>query len=405
MPLRTSLPSRLATRLIVAAFAVAVACLAFAAASSAKIERGPAGPKFYDPPNQMPKGHGKLIWRRNGGNANRLEEAASNKLVLYTSKTPQGKRSAVSGLVSVPPGEPPKRGWPVVTWAHGTTGIAESCAPSRVTTASPALPYVTYVVPELNDWIEAGYAVVQTDYQGLGTPGPHAYLIGKAEGRSVLDIVAAARQLNPEIGKRYLIAGHSQGGHAALFAAGMADRWAPSLKHAGTLAYAPASHILQQAQALPAFTSPSGLSGLAAMIIRGAASQTKSIVISQLLSDEALALYPQVDEVCLAELIESDSFGGIAPADLERPGADLGPLYGVLEQQNPAVTTDEPVLVLQGEADTTVFPSFTDSLVSELEALGDTVTYTKYPGVAHAGIPAAAEAEALAFMEQLLPPR
>jgi len=397
---RNSLTRRLALALL----AAAVACLALASASPAKIERGPAGAKFYDPPSQMPKGHGKLIWRRNASNVIPLEEAASNKLILYTSKTPQGKRSAVSGVVSVPPGEPPKRGWPVITWAHGTTGIAELCAPSRVTTASPALPYVTYVQPELNDWIEAGYAVLQTDYQGLGTPGPHAYLIGKAEGRSVLDIVAAARQLNPEIGKRYLIAGHSQGGHAALFAAGMADKWAPGLKLAGTLAYAPASHILQQAQSLPAFTSPSGLSGLAAMIIRGAASQSKAIVIPQILSDEALALYPQVDEVCLADLVKPDSFGGVAPADLERPGTDLTPLYDVLGQQNPAVTTAPPILVLQGEADTTVFPVFTDSLVGELEALGDTVTYTKYPGVTHPEIPAAAEAEALAFMEQRLPP-
>ncbi len=384
--------------------AVAALLLAGPAETLAKPDRGPAGPAFYDPPNQMPKGHGKLIWRRNASNVIPLDQAASNKLVLYTSKTPQGKRSAVSGVVSVPPGKPPKRGWPVITYAHGTTGVAEPCAPSRVTSASPVVPYVTYVQPELNDWIDAGYAVLQTDYQGLGTPGPHGYLIGKAEGRSVLDIIAAARQLDPAIGKRYLIAGHSQGGHAALFAAGLATRWAPDLKLTGTVAYAPASHILQQAQALEAFTSPSGLSGLAALIIRGAASQTKSIVVSQILSEPALALYPQVDEVCLPQLVAPDSFGGIAPADLESPGADLGPLYGVLGQQNPAVSTTAPILVLQGEADTTVFPVFTDSLVTELEALNDAVTYTKYPGVTHGEIPAASEAEALAFMEQQLPP-
>jgi hypothetical protein len=59
-------------------------------------------------------------------------------------------------------------------------------------------------------------------YQGLGTPGKHPYLIGEAEGRSVLDIVSAARQLDPKIGLRFLISGHSQGGQSALFAAGEA---------------------------------------------------------------------------------------------------------------------------------------------------------------------------------------
>ena len=47
---------------------------------------------------------------------------------------------------------------------------------------------------------------MRTDYQGLGTPGPHPYLIGTAEGRSVVDIVAAGRELYP-LSKKYLISG------------------------------------------------------------------------------------------------------------------------------------------------------------------------------------------------------
>ena len=116
--------------------------------------------------------------------------AKSNRLVLYTSKTPQGKTTAVSGVVSVPKGKPPKSGWPVISYAHGTTGIADVCAPTRITAGSPQAAYITYIDPELEEWIKAGYAVVRTDYQGLGTPGPHPYLIGEAEGRGVVDIVA-----------------------------------------------------------------------------------------------------------------------------------------------------------------------------------------------------------------------
>ena len=123
-----------------------------------------------------------------------LAKAASTKLVLYTSVTPKGKRVAVSGSVSVPKGKPPKHGWPVISFAHGTTGTADVCAPSRNRKGNPARAYISYIDPELNAWLKAGYAVVRTDYQGLGTPGPHPYLIGKAEGRSVLDIVRAARR-------------------------------------------------------------------------------------------------------------------------------------------------------------------------------------------------------------------
>ena len=81
-------------------------------------------------------------------------------------------------------------------------------------TRSPATRY-----PLLQRWLKAGYAVVRTDYEGLGTPGVHQYLVGKSEGRSVLDAVRAARALEPRCRKRFVIAGHSQGGHAALFAA------------------------------------------------------------------------------------------------------------------------------------------------------------------------------------------
>ena len=116
----------------------------------------------------------------------------------------------------------------------------------------------SYIYGDLNAWLRAGYAVMRTDYQGLGTPGKHPYLIGAAEGRSVLDIVTAARQLDPKIAKRYLISGHSQGGQAALFAAGLASSWQPKLRLRGTVAFAPASHILEQVSLLPALNSPSG---------------------------------------------------------------------------------------------------------------------------------------------------
>ncbi len=247
--------------------------------------------------------------------------------------------------------------------------------------------------------------MLQTDYQGLGTPGPHAYLVGVAEGRSVLDIVSAARQLDPQISKRYLIAGHSQGGQSALFAAGLAQSWEPKLKLRGTVAFAPASHILDQSSLLPGLKSPSSLTALATLIISGASTQSSAINVNAILSDQVLQFYPLLDSQCLAQLSTSSELGGIPPSQLERSGVDLSALNPVLAAMNPAVRTAPPILLEQGTADTTVFPFYTDQLNGELVGAGDQVTYTKYPGITHAGVVTAGEADALAFFQAHLPPR
>ena len=127
----------------------------------------------------------------------------------------------MSGSLALPKGKAPKGGWPIITYAHGTTGAADSCAPTRGYDAGEPR---SYAYPLLQRWLKAGYAVVRTDYEGLGTPGVHQYLVGESEGRSVLDAVRAARALEPRLSKRFVIAGHSQGGHAALFAAALAKK-------------------------------------------------------------------------------------------------------------------------------------------------------------------------------------
>ena len=379
--------------------------VAKAAGKHAAVAKGPKGLKFYKPPRKMPKRHGALIWARRATGLVPLADAKYTKLVLYTSRTPQNKSVAVSGSVAVPRGKPPKGGWPVITWAHGTTGVADVCAPSRDFQGTPNPTGEAYINPELDAWLAAGYAVLRTDYQGLGTPGKHPYLVGKAEGRGVLDIVQAARELDPRIGKRYLISGHSQGGHAALFAAGEASSYLPKLHLRGTVAFAPASHLLEQSKLLSALTSPSGITALAVIILDGASTQSSQINVNALLSDQALALYPLLQTQCLGRLGASDEYGGIAPSQLERSGADLSALDPVLAAMNPVVRSRAPIQIEQGEADTTVFKIYTDQLKDELLAAGNHLTYRTYPGVNHVGVVSTGEADALAFFEQMLPPR
>ncbi len=172
----------------------------------------PPGLTFYRPPTRLLDGKpGSVIWARGTPTPAGVRAAAHTTLVLYRSVLPNGKPTAVSGLIFTPRGKAPKDGWKLISWAHGTTGIADQCAPSRD-------PASNYMYPEFNGWLKRGYAIAQTDYQGPGTAGVHLYLVGRAEGASVVDIALAARTLDPSIGRKFAIAGHSQGGQAALFA-------------------------------------------------------------------------------------------------------------------------------------------------------------------------------------------
>jgi pimeloyl-ACP methyl ester carboxylesterase len=361
---------------------------ALPAAAAAKVPKGPSGTAFYKPPSPIPgKGHGGLIWARKLTGTAALKGGAGNRLVLYRSTGVDGKTVAVSGTVSIPKGKAPKGGWPVITWGHGTTGIADVCAPSRDSASNPAHTLINYAYPLLQRWLKAGYAVVRTDYEGLGTPGEHPYLIGRSEGYSMLDMVRAARKLDKRLGNKVIISGHSQGGQSALFAASLAPKWTPELKVRGTVALAPVSHLAEQVPLLKALTEPGGLSGLAAMILRGIDAAAPQLGVSSGLSDRAAALYPQTLTKCLGQLGAADSFGSVAPADLLRSDVDTAPVAAALAQRADPdeLTIRTPVQIQQGEADATVFKTFTDQLVAGYASKVKKLTYKTYPGVDHGG--------------------
>lgn len=357
--------------------------------ASATVRTGPSGNAFYSPPSKLPgKTHGDVIWARKLSGAAALTSAGKNYLVLYRSVGTNGKPIAVSGTVSLPKGKAPKRGWPVISYDHGTTGIADQCAPSRDSASNPAHLYNSYVYPLLNEWLKAGFAVVRTDYQGLGTPGVHQYLVGTAEGRSTLDIVRAARKLTPAIGKRFAIAGHSQGGHAALWGAALAPKWTPDLALRGTAAFAPASHISELLSLVSAVHSPGGgLSGEAGLVIRGIDDARPGLGLQSIFTDKLAALYPETLSKCLPQLGQADSLGGLAPADFFKDGADTGPFVKALDASDPENLTIKSSLdIEQGEKDTTVQPGLTDQLVKDLRGRGAKIGYAKYANADHAGV-------------------
>ncbi len=382
--------------------------LVVAAPASAKFRTGPAGDAFYTPPSPLPAGkHGDLIWARKLTGEAALTAASANWLVLYRSVGTNGKPIAVSGTVSLPKGKAPKRGWPVITYDHGTTGIADVCAPSRDSTDNPAHLYNSYAYPLLNRWLKAGYVVVRTDYQGLGTPGIHQYLVGVSEGRSTLDIVRASKVVDfrkNRISNRIVISGHSQGGHAALWGAALAPKYTPDLKLRGTVAFAPASHISELLSLAKAVKQPGGgLSSEAGLVLRGVDDFKPGLHVQSLFTDQLAALYPETLTKCQPQLGQPDSLGGLAPADFLKDDANTAPLVTALDASDPEnLTIKSPLDVEQGEADTTVQPGLTDELVKELRGRGSKIDYKTYPNVSHGGVVVSAAEHATRYIKRHL---
>src|SRR5271169_3448077 len=162
---------------------------------------------------------------------------ATTYRVLYRSTGLDDQPILVSGVVIVPQGDPPSGGRPIVAWAHPTSGVVSRCAPSLAI-------FLFEQIQGLRSFVRDGYVVAATDYPGLGTPGPHPYLVGTSEARAVIDSVrVAATMPGAGGGKKFVVWGHSQGGHAALFTGIIAKTYAPELNLLGVAAAAPATDL------------------------------------------------------------------------------------------------------------------------------------------------------------------
>lgn len=157
--------------------------------------------------------------------------------VMYRSTNSDGQHSVVGGALFVPAGTPPSGGWPVIGFAHGTTGIIDGCGPSLS-------PNLLGMAPMIAGYVKAGYAVAFTDYLGLSGPGIHVYLDSKTEAYNVIDAVRALRKARSGIiSKRWITIGGSQGGGASWAAAEQAPVYAPELDLIAAVNIVPAADI------------------------------------------------------------------------------------------------------------------------------------------------------------------
>jgi pimeloyl-ACP methyl ester carboxylesterase len=354
--------------------------------SSTPAEEGaPTGDAFYEPPSPLPNGKpGDIIW----SDAVTSRDGSTLHKVLYLSSTVAGEPTAVSGLIWVP--DAVATDAPVLSYAHGTTGLGDQCAPSRNEgngeSASIAAPF-----------LERGFIVVATDYEGSGTPGVHPYVVGLSEARSTLDIIRAARNMTETSGQS-IVWGHSQGGGAALITAEIAPTYAPDTNVVGSVAGAPAVELKLLAAVLR--TSP--FFGYVFMAGAGFEAAYPDIDLSEVLTEEGLNMVKTAAETC-SEI--HDLVRGKDPAlYIAKDPASVEPFATYLEANTPGnVSTSVPIFVYHGENDEQI-PVLGSKLYLERACVtgGSTILRKTYPNVGHVDVITAAQSDIVAWIEQRL---
>ncbi|MGN9913876.1 lipase family protein [Phytohabitans sp. LJ34] len=322
-----------------------------------------------------------------------LPGTAAAHRIRYTSTGFAGRPVVVAGAVFVPEGTAPKRGWPVISWAHGTVGVADPCAQS---VGGRSARDVTY----LSAWLAAGYAVVATEYEGLGTPGPHPYLHGRSEAYGVVDMVRAARTVERSLSRTWLAVGQSQGGQAVLFTGAMAHRYAPELDYRGAIATAPPSQWRTLIEVARPFepAAPAIPNVLLALEMLGATHPRTFDPASHLTPAGAEVFARARTEICFTAL--SQLLAGRTAAEVYAvDAAERERLTRLMEREAdiPIVRHREPVFIAQGTADTVVYPPASKTTADKLAAAGSHVTFRFYPGADHSGAMSAALPELLTW--------
>ncbi|GBQ26967.1 hypothetical protein AA12717_2518 [Gluconacetobacter sacchari DSM 12717] len=360
---------------------------------------------FYQPPATVPAGPGHMLRTEAITGATLPPAAGGAERILYTSTSGvgAGTQTVVSGQIILPKGMPPAGGWPIVSWEHGTTGVADVCAPSWRGYFSRDRAY-------LDRWLSAGFAVVASDYQGLGTPGPHPYLLYRPEGYSALDALRAALAHDRGLlSNRIILVGQSQGGGAALGAAWLAPRYAPELHILGTVAtgvvtaFGIGPHPAHPP--VPRSTTESATMSASFAILTTEGSE-KSLHpgtdVDADLTPRGRDLAVQARRSCLGDLFkyttreklgETEAFvGGHARFDPER----------IADFRIPDAHLTMPVFVGTGMADGEAGVTQQYNAVAAMCDAGTNVTWKEYPGLTHNGAVNVSAGESVPFALALL---
>ena len=332
---------------------------------------------FYDPPANISSEHGALL----------KSEVVKNVIlppgmlawrIQYTT-TIDDKTPALGVAMVFAPKEMPVLPRPVIAWTHGTTGLMQKCMPSLFSAPSEGIAARDKIVGQ-------GWVVVATDYSYTEKGGPHPYLMGEAEARSVLDAMRAVYHM-PELTldrRHAMVWGHSQGGHAALWSGIIAPRYAPDVKLAGVIAIAPVAdplHIIRMNPAVDKRLGP--------YIAMSYSRFYSDIKFEDAIRPAALEASRKIANLCgfippedahEIDALASSFEGGALAIDTNQA------LVARLEANAANGAIAAPLVIVQGLGDMVVPPAATNAYVDARCAAGQQIEYWTFSGLDHASI-------------------
>ena len=356
---------------------------------------------FYVWDKMVPGTPGKLLRQEPLASNLMLSNASKGLRVLYTSTNGLDNKTpiTVSGAIYFPKGAAPTGGWPIIAWAHGTTGIADVCAPSWIPRSSRDSDY-------LNAWLAQGYAIVATDYQGLGTPGGHPWLTVRPEAYGVLDSVRAALKAFPELSNSVVVIGQSQGAHAALSASLLATAYAPAVHLKGTVATGvPGGPPFAPHTKAPQIPIPPNVGGdfpafgllnlLTYRIIE------PSLNPSDYLSDAARPVFELVRTGACAEVLQASRQAGLTVESEFKKSLAAADAKAAPYKQYPTPKFVYPVFIGTGLADTTTFPEAQYNFLVAACYVGSRIEARYYPGKDHNSTLNASLVDSVPFVQKV----
>jgi pimeloyl-ACP methyl ester carboxylesterase len=317
--------------------------------------------KFYDTANPLPPEKPGSLIRSQEFDDYDLPPSVLAVRILYHSRSATGQDIAASGVVLYPEAKPPAGGWPVIAWAHPLNDVARQCAPSLARN----LQYGTI----LSMYVNLGYAVVATDYAGLGTSSRNAFSDVPSDASDVAYSVPAARAAVPQLGSRWIAIGIGEGGPVVVGVDEL-ERQIGDANYLGSVAIA----ALYDSPDLYNQSGSHSSSAFPLFLAYGIKTVFPQFEVKEILTEKGLALYSQVEQRCSESL-------QVSPAEVLKAHWESSPFVTQYFDRNTIgrATAESPLLIIRGDLDASLPIQGTAQVISRMCKQGDRVQFETYP--------------------------